>query len=87
MRAPGLQMGFMQILSAGPAPDPEYLGGAIGTSFLTPQQGAFRAQRKKYGTIDDPDAGGYHLNEINWDKDSGTTEVSPLEANGTGWYA
>ena len=81
-----MQMGFMQILSAGPAPDPEYLGGAIGTSFHTPEQAAFKAQRKKYGA-DDPDAGGYSLAQIDWDKDSGTAEYGPWEATSDGWYS
>ena len=80
-----MQMGFMQVLSAGPVPNPTYLGGSIGTSFLTPEQGAFRATRKKYGTLDDPDAGGYHLNQIEWDKESGSAEVGPLEATKDGW--
>lgn len=81
-----MQMGFMQVLSAGPAPNPTYLGGSIGTSFLTPEQGAFRSMRKKYGSLDDPDAGGYSLASIDWDKDNGDCEVGHMEATSGGWY-
>jgi hypothetical protein len=80
-----MQMGFLQILSAGQAPPPAYSKGAIGVSYFTPEQGAFRAQRKKYGTLDDPDAGGYHLNQIDWNKDDGTCVNGPMEATGSGW--
>ena len=85
MRAPGMSMGYMQILSAGPVPDPSFASGAIGPAFLTPQQGAFKATRKKYGG-DDPDAGGYSLAQIDWDKESGTSEVGMAEATKGGWY-
>lgn len=82
-----MPMGFMQILSAGPVPDPEYAGGAVGESFLTPQQGAFRAMRRKYGSIDDPDAGGYNLATIDWNKDDGTCEVGSADVTSSGWFA
>jgi hypothetical protein len=85
MRAPGMPMGFMQILSAGPMPNPTYLGSAVGTAFLTPEQGFFKAMRKKYGD-DDPDAGGYSLAQIDWDKDDGSCTYSPMEATAGGWY-
>jgi hypothetical protein len=87
MRAPGLQIGFLQALSAGPVPDPSYASGAIGHSFFTPEQGAFRAQRRRYGSLDDPDAGGYSLAMIDWNKDDGTCEYGPMEATSDGWYA
>ena len=80
-----MQLGFLQALSAGSAPNPTYLGGSIGTSFLTPEQAAFKATRKKYGG-DDPDAGGYSLAQIDWDKESGTSEVGMAEATKGGWY-
>jgi hypothetical protein len=80
-------MGFMQILSAGDAPPPPYASGAIGTSFNTPQTSAFNATRKKYGTLDDPDAGGYNLAQIDWNKDDGTTVVGHLEPTDDGWMA
>jgi hypothetical protein len=80
-------MGFMQILSAGPAPNPTYLGGAIGTAFMTPETAAFKATRKKYGSLDDPDAGGYSLAQIDWNKDNGDCIVGHMEATNDGWYA
>jgi hypothetical protein len=81
-----MQLGFMQALSAGPAPNPAYLGGAIGPAFHTPEQAAFKATRKKYGSDDDPDAGGYSLAQIDWDKDNGTCEVSSMDATSDGWW-
>lgn len=84
MNLPG---GYMGILSAGPTRLPYALDGAIGTGFATPQQAAFKATRKKYGSLDDPDAGGYHLSQIWWDKDNGDCEVNPLEATYGGWYS
>ena len=81
-----MSMGYMQILSAGPVENPAYLDGAIGTSFMTPVQAAFKATRKKYGSADDPDAGGYSLAMIDWDKDSGTSEVGSLDPTNDGWY-
>lgn len=86
MRAPGLQLGFLQILSAGPAPNPTYVNGNIGPAFMTPETAAFNATRKKYGSTDDPDAGGYSLAQIDWDKDDGGCGVGPLEATDDGWY-
>ena len=85
MRAPGMSMGYMAILSAGPTPPPAYAEGAIGPAFMTPVQAAFKATRKKYGSADDPDAGGYSLASIDWDKDTGTSEVGQLEATNDGW--
>lgn len=82
-----MSTGFLPILSAGPVENPAYLGGAIGASFHTPEQAAFKASRKKYGTSDDPDAGGYSLAQIDWDKDSGTTETSSLDPTDDGWMA
>ena len=89
MRTAGLNLPtqYMDVLSAGPSLEPMYLHGAVGTAFLTPEQGAFKATRKKYGTLDDPDAGGYHLNQIDWDKDNGDTEVTAMEATYGGWYS
>ena len=81
-----MQMGFLQILSAGVAPPPPFARGAIGPSFLTPEQGAFRSMRKKYGTLDDPDAGGYSLAQIDWNKDDGTCIYGPMEPAADGWY-
>ncbi len=78
---------FATTLSAGPSVPPYYLSGAIGTSFLTPETAAFNARRKKYGSLDDPDAGGYMLNQIDWDKDNGDAELTTLEATSDGWYA
>ena len=80
-----MQMGFLQILSAGQAPPPAFTKSAIGVSYFTPEQGAFRAMRKKYGTLDDPDAGGYSLAQIDWNKDDGTCMVGPMEATRGGW--
>jgi hypothetical protein len=82
-----MQMGFMQILSAGPVPNPTYLGGSIGTSFMTPEQAAWKTTRRKYGTLDDPDAGGYSLSQIDWSKDDGTVLYSQCDPTKTGWYA
>jgi hypothetical protein len=79
--------GFMDVLSAGPSVPMYCLEGAIGTSFLTPEQDAWNDGRKRYGTLDDPDAGGYQLAQIDWDKDNGTAEMSMLEATDSGWYA
>lgn len=87
MRGPGLPMGFMQALSAGPAPNPTYVDGDIGPAFFTPVQAAFRAMRKKYGTDDDPDAGGFSLAQINFDKETGSCEVGPMDPTSDGWYA
>jgi len=87
MRAPGMNIGFLQALSAGPVPDPSYATGAIGTSFMTPVQAAFRAQRKKFGSLDDPDAGGYNLAQIDWNKDDGTCEVGHTDTAADGWYS
>ena len=84
MAIPG---GYMGILSAGPTQAPYALHGSIGTGFLTPQQSAFKATRKMYGTLDDPDAGGYQLSQIWWDKDNGDAEINPLEATYGGWYS
>jgi len=84
MTLPG---GYMGVLSAGPSEPPYCLGGPIGASFLTPDQQAARNTRAKYGSLDDPDAGGYHLAQVDWDKDTGNAEVSPMEAGPTGWYA
>jgi hypothetical protein len=81
-----MQMGFLQVLSAGNQPDPPYASGAIGTSFHTPEQRAFKATRKKYGSLDDPDAGGYSLAQIDWDKDNGDCTVGMTEATPGGWY-
>jgi hypothetical protein len=81
-----MSMGFMDILTAGPQTRPAYAEGAIGTSFHTPEQAAFKAARKKYGTIDDPDAGGYSLAQIDWDKDTGMCETGGLDATNGGWY-
>jgi hypothetical protein len=91
MRAPGMNLpatqGFMGILTAAPSTPPTYLDGAIGTSFFTPETEAFNATRKKYGSLDDPDAGGYSLAQIDWDKDNGDAEMTMLEAADGGWYA
>lgn len=87
MRGGGLPMGFQQILSAGPAPNPAYIEGAVGTSFFTPVQAAFRAMRKKYGSGDDPDAGGYSLAQINFDKETGTSEVGSMDPTSDGWLS
>jgi hypothetical protein len=81
-----MSMGFMSILSAGPQQRPAYAEGAVGPAFMTPEQGAFKAMRKKYGSADDPDAGGYSLAQIDWDKDDGSCEVGHLEATNDGWY-
>lgn len=82
-----MQLGFMQILSAGQAPPPPYTATAIGASFHTPEQAAFKATRKKFGSLDDPDAGGYSLAQIDWNKDDGTTTVGSMEATKDGWLA
>jgi hypothetical protein len=82
-----MNIGYLQALSAGPTPDPSYAAGAIGTSFFTPVQAAFRAMRRKYGSTDDPDAGGYNLAQIDWNKDDGTCEVGAMDATSDGWYA
>jgi hypothetical protein len=91
MRAPGMNLPvtnmFATTLSAGPSVEPVYLDGAIGSSFLTPAQDAWNDGRKKFGSLDDPDAGGYDLRQIDWDKDNGSAEMTTLEATGDGWYA
>ena len=91
MRTPGMNLpvpnAWADTMSAGPSDLPVYLKGAIGTSFMTPEQGAWNDGRKKYGSLDDPDAGGYSLAQINWDKDNGNTEMTMLEATNDGWYA
>jgi len=84
MNIPG---GYMDVLSAGQTPPPPFASGAIGTSFFTPEQGAWRALRKLYGSLDDPDAGGYQLSQVVWDKDNGAAELTTLEATNAGWYA
>jgi hypothetical protein len=78
---------WAQTMSAGPSDLPVYLGGAIGTSFLTPEQGGWNDGRKKYGSLDDPDAGGYSLAQIDWNKDNGDCEMTMLEATNDGWYS
>jgi len=78
---------YMDILSSGPSAPMACLDGAIGTSFHTPETAAFNAPRKKYGSLDDPDAGGYNLAQVDWDKDNGAAEVTMLEATNAGWYA
>jgi hypothetical protein len=89
MRVPGMNLPtqYLDVLSAGPSVPPYYLSGAIGTSFLTPSQGAWNDGRKRFGSLDDPDAGGYQLNQILWDKDNGDAEMTTLEATSDGWYA
>jgi hypothetical protein len=81
-----MQLGFMQALSAGPVPNPTYVEGDIGPAFMTPTQAAFKATRKKFGSDDDQDAGGYSVAQVDWDKDNGTCEVGPMEATSDGWY-
>lgn len=76
---------YLDVLSQGPSAPPIYLSGLIGPSFMAPDQGAWNDGRKRFGTLDDPDAGGYHLNQIDWDKDTGDTEVSAMEATNGGW--
>jgi hypothetical protein len=91
VRSPGANLpvtnGWAQTMTSGPSDLPVYLQGAIGTSFMTPAQGAWNDGRKKYGSLDDPDAGGYQLNQIIWDKDNGDAEMTTLEATNGGWYA
>lgn len=76
---------FLDLISAGPEQtQPPFAGAAIGTSWMTPETAAFRATRKKYGSLDDPDAGGYQLSQIHWDKEG--CEVSNMDATYGGWY-
>jgi len=79
--------GFMDLFTAGPSVPSYNLNGAIGTSFLTPAQDAYNDRRALFGSLDDPDAGGYDLRQIDWDKDNGTAEMTTLEATSCGWYA
>ena len=92
MRTPGMNLpqqgnAWADVMTSGPSDLPLYLKGAIGTSFFTPEQDAWNDGRKRYGSLDDPDAGGYSLAQIDWDKDNGRAEMTMLEATNDGWYA
>lgn len=77
--------GFLDVLSAGPSPNPTYLDGSVGTHFITPDQLYFRSTRRHYGE-GDPDIGGYKLSSIHFDKESGTTTVGQMDVGPSGWY-
>lgn len=60
--------------------------GAIGTGFLTPAQGEFMATRTRYGGVDDPNVGTFHLSRIVWDKETGDASFGMLSPMADGWY-
>jgi hypothetical protein len=89
MRTTGMNLpvtrGFIDIIMAGPSqPMTAVTEGDVGPQFFTPEQQAFRNQRKLYGG-DDPNAGGYNLAQIDWDKESGRLSVGAMEPTSGGW--
>ena len=65
---------------------------AIGTSHFTPAYEDFMATSRRFGYPprarygqDEPDAGGYQLNMIAWNKDTGTGSFMPFEPTDSAW--
>lgn len=61
--------------------------GAIGPSFYGPEALDYRARAKTFGktSSDDPDSGGYHLNLVHWNSDTGVGSFSTTDALPDGW--
>ena len=78
---------YLDIIMAGPQENPTYVNGNIGPSFLTPEQQWFRQRtnRRVYGE-GDPDAGGYQLSRIHWNKEDGTLSYLTTDAGPAAWY-
>ena len=78
---------YLDYLTPGPVDNPAFLDGAIGTSFMTPEQAWFRQRtnRRVYGE-GDPDAGGYPLSRIHWNKEDGTLSFMTMDAGPAAWY-
>lgn len=64
---------------------PVLTSGALGPAFLTWDQKNFQAQRRRYGESD-PSVGGYNLNQIHFDKETGNASVAQLDVGPSGWY-
>lgn len=77
-------MNFLDYLETGSHQGP-FMGGAIGTSFLTPDQHYFRSMRRRYGESE-LDAGSFPLTQVHFDKESGTTSVGQLDTGPSSWY-
>lgn len=75
---------FLSYLESGSHSGP-FMGGAIGTAFLTPDQETFRAARLRYGESE-LDAGSYFLNQIKFNKETGTASVGMLDVGPSSWY-
>jgi hypothetical protein len=59
---------------------------AIGPSFFSGDAAAYRGMAKKFGADNsDPDAGGYHLNQIHWHNGVGSS--STTDAYPGGWMS
>ena len=78
---------FLDYITPGPVPNPAFLDGTIGTNFLTPDQAWFRQRtnRRKFGE-GDPDAGGYVMSRIHWNKEDGTLSYLTTDAGPAAWY-
>lgn len=91
MRTAGMNLpvtdGYMKAISAGPSqPLAKVTDGSVGNEYWTPEQQAFRNERKLYGG-DDPQMGGYNLAQIDWDKEDGRLSVGHLEPTPNGWIS
>ena len=82
---PTSYMDFIAPGGLGSHSGPVLTNGAIGTSFLTPEQSDFRRARRKYGEgmLDD---GNFYLSQVHFDKESGTCSLGQLDVGPTGWY-
>ncbi len=62
---------------------------AIGPSFFSGDAADYRNMAKKYDDLGaiDPDAGGYHLNELHWNSDTGVASFSTTDALSDGWIS
>jgi hypothetical protein len=77
---------YMDYISgAGFGRGPVLTGGAYGPGFLTWDQADFRAMRRRFGE-GDPDIGNYNLNQVHFDKETGTASVAQLDVGPSGWY-
>lgn len=80
-----MTVNFLDYLESGSHRGPFMTDGAIGTSFLTPQQADFRKARRRYGEgmLDD---GNYYLSQVHFDKETGTASVGQMDVGPSGWY-
>jgi hypothetical protein len=59
---------------------------AISPSFFSGDAAAYRSLQPKFGQEDmDPDRGGYHLNRIHWNSETGCGSFSTTDALPDGW--